>query len=93
MKKLEVKWLFPPDPPKPPDGNEEKAGHGSRGLHCVVEERKFALESFNSDITPASVAQTKVGATPSSALDEMEWEPPKKWSDLNATGTESEANP
>ena len=57
----------------------------------MVEERKFALESCNSKNMSASVAQTKVDATPSNALDEMKWEPPRKCSDLNATGTEREA--
>ena len=90
VQKLEVKWLYPPEPPKPPDGIQENVGHRVRGLHCVVEERKIALESRNSKITSASVAQTKVGATPSSALEEMEWEPPKKWSSLYATETERE---
>ena len=76
VQKLEVKWLLPPKPPKPPDGIEENVGHKIRGLHCVVEERKIAIESCNSKITSASVAQAKVEATPSIA--EMEWEPPDR---------------
>ena len=72
FQKLNVKWITPPLPPKPPDGTAVNRG---RGLHCVVEERNMAKKSLKSLVTSTS-SLASVNSNTNNELKPIPWEPP-----------------